>query len=248
MADYHITVQPSRELNLRDLESSVPQKIRRAVFTPAPRPLPEPRPRLEAKRSRIVEAAMRHFAEQGYHAARIEDLAAQLGVAKGSIFQYFGSKAGLYLEAYKKAAHSLPKYLDCPAPVREKGFFEVLRYWLMRTEHMLHEDWIPYRVLLLGNYGVDLSLKREINRFLIAEDPYGAAAVVRFAITRGEVRADVDQAMIASILEWTMERFQDALLTEELDPGLFPHPSDPEKNKIRIQQFLLVLRGAIGAR
>ena len=27
--------------------------------------------------------------------------------------------------------------------------------------------------------------------------------------------------MIVSILDWTMDRFQDALLTEELDPGLF---------------------------
>ena len=27
--------------------------------------------------------------------------------------------------------------------------------------------------------------------------------------------------MIVSILDWMMERFQDALLTEELDPGLF---------------------------
>jgi hypothetical protein len=43
-----------------------------------------------------------------------------------------------------------------------------------------------------------------------------------------------------------MERFQDALLTEELDPGLFPHPADAEKNKARIDQFLLVLHGAIG--
>ncbi|MGB9402273.1 MAG: helix-turn-helix domain-containing protein [Candidatus Acidiferrales bacterium] len=226
----------------------MPQKAQQAVFTAPPRPLAEPRPRLEAKRVRIIDAAMRYFAEQGYHATRIEDLAAELNVAKGSIFQYFGSKAGLFLETYRKAARSFPKYLDCAASVREKGFFEVLRYWLTRTEHMLHEDWIPYRVVLLGNYGVDLSLKREINRFLISEDPYGSAAVVRFAIGRGEVRSDVDPAMIASILEWTMERFQDALLTEELDPGLFPHPSDPEKNKIRIHQFLAVLRGAIGAR
>ena len=112
---------------------------------------------------------------------------------------------------------------------------------------MVHEDWIPYRVALLGNYGVDLALKREINRFLLAEDPYGSAAFVRLGIARGEVRSDVDPPLIASILEWTMERFQDALLTEELDPGLFPHPADPEKNQIRIQQFLLVLRGAIGA-
>jgi AcrR family transcriptional regulator len=223
-------------------------KAQRAIIPPAPLPPPEPRPKLEAKRLRMVEAAMRHFAERGYHDARIEDLAIELGVEKGSIFQHFGSKSRLFLEAYKRAAHSLPKYLDCPANIREKGFFDVLRYWLVRTEHMLHEDWIPYRVVLIGNYGVELSLKREINRFLIGDDPYGSAAVVRFAIGRGEVRSDVDPPMIASILEWTMERFQDALLTEELDPGLFPHPSDPEKNKIRIQQFLTILRGAIGAR
>jgi TetR/AcrR family transcriptional regulator len=203
--------------------------------------------RLEAKRERIVEAALKHFAEQGYHSARIEDLAAQLGVAKGSIFQYFGSKAGLFLEAYIRAVRSFPAYLQCPAEVRERGFFEILNYWLSRTERLVRENWVPYRVSLLGNYGVDLTLKREINRFMLKEDPYGCNAFVRLGIARGEVRPDVDAAMIVSILDWTVERFQDALLTEELDPGLFPHPADPEKNQARINQFLLILRGAIGA-
>jgi AcrR family transcriptional regulator len=189
---------------------------------------------------------MQHFAEHGYHAARIEDLSAQLGVAKGSIFQYFGSKGGLFLEAYKKAVRSFPTYLDSPPQIREKGFFEILRYWLLKTERLVREDWIPYRVALLGNYGVDLSLKREINRFLQTEDPYGSGAFVRLGIARGEVRSDVDSTLTVSILDWTMERFQDALLTEELDPGLFPHPADAEKNKARIDQFLLVLHGAIG--
>lgn len=203
--------------------------------------------RLEAKRARVVGAAMRQFADHGYHAARVEDLAARLGLAKGSIFHYFGSKAGLFLEVYKKAIRSLPAYLDCPAQVREKGFFEILSYWLLRTEHLIHEDWVPYRISLLGNYGVDLSLKREINRFLLAEDPYGSTAFVQLGIARGEVRSDVDPALIVSMLEWTMERFQDALLTEELDPGLFPHPADPKRNEARINQFLLILQGAIGA-
>jgi hypothetical protein len=141
---------------------------------------------------------------------------------------------------------SFPAYLDCPSQIREKGFFEILRYWLLRTERLVREDWIPYRVALLGNYGVDLALKREINRFLLAEDPYGSTAFVRLGIARGEVRSDIDAPLIVSILDWTMERFQDALLTEELDPGLFPHPADPAKNQARINQFLLVLRGAIG--
>jgi AcrR family transcriptional regulator len=34
---------------------------------------------------------MRLFAEQGYHAARVGDIAAELGIAKGSIFQHFGA-------------------------------------------------------------------------------------------------------------------------------------------------------------
>jgi AcrR family transcriptional regulator len=216
------------------------------VSPPHYRRMPQ-RPRSEGKRAKIVDAAMRHFAEQGYHAARVGDIASALGIAKGSIFQHFGSKDGLFFEVYKKAVRSFPRYLDAPAEVREVGFFEVLRYWLVRTEHLLHEDWIPYRVSLLGNYGTDLTLKREINRFFLTEDPYGTVPFVRFGLERAELRQDLDQEMIVSILDWTMERFQDALLTEELDPGLFRRQGAvPEKKEARIAQFLEVLRRAIG--
>jgi len=218
------------------------------VSPPRNRQVPA-RPRSEVKRSRIIDAAMRHFAEQGYDAARVGDLAATLGIAKGSIFQHFGSKDGLFLEVYKRAARSFPRYLDAPAEVRERGFFEVLRYWLTKTEHLVHEDWIPYRVSLLGNYGSNLALKREINRFMLAEDPYGTTEFVRFGRERGEVRNDLDQEMIVSLLDWTIERFQDALLTEELDPGLFRRHGGPaEKKEARIAQFMDLLKGAIGAR
>jgi TetR/AcrR family transcriptional regulator len=207
-----------------------------------------PRPRSEAKRARIIEAAMRHFAEQGYDAARVGDIAAELGIAKGSVFQHFGSKDGLFFEVYKRAVRTFPSYLDAPAEVREKGFFQVLRYWLASTEHLIHEDWIPYRISLLGNYGTDLTLKREINRFLMTEDPYGTVAFVRFGVQRGEVRKDLDVEMIVSILDWTVERFQDALLTEELDPGLFRKQGEiGEKKEMRINQFLDLLQRAIGS-
>src|SRR6202047_333431 len=216
------------------------------VSPPRYRSMPS-RPRSEGKATRIVDAAMRHFAEQGYHAARVGDIAAELGIAKGSIFQHFGSKDGLFFEVYKRAVRSFPKYLDAPAEVKNRGFFEVLRYWLASTEHLLHEDWIPYRVSLLGNYGTDLTLKREINRFLITEDPYGTAAFVRFGFERRQLRKDMDVEMIVSILDWTMERFQDALLAAEFDPGLSRRQGEmPEKKGARIQQFLDLLQRAIG--
>ncbi|GAC1428977.1 MAG: TetR/AcrR family transcriptional regulator AcnR [Terriglobales bacterium] len=190
---------------------------------------------------------MRHFAEHGYHAARVSDIASSLGIAKGSIFQHFGSKDGLFLEVYKKATRSFSRYLNVPAEVRDRGFFEVLHYWLIRTEHMVREDWIPYRVYLLGNYGTDLALKREINKFLITEDPYGRVAFVRFGLERCELRRDLDVETVVSIIDWVVERFQDALLIEELDPGLFRRQGElTEKKDARIQQFLDVLRRAIG--
>ena len=190
---------------------------------------------------------MRHFAEHGFHDARIADMAAELGIAKGSVFQHFGNKDGLFLEAYKKAVRSLPAYLDAPGNVLQQGFWRILRYWLERTEHLLREDWVPYRVSLLGNHGTDLGLKRQINRFLAVEDPYGTTAFVRFGIERGEVRSDIEREMIVSVLDWTMDRFQDALLTEELDPGLFHRNGQtPEKKQARIQDFVELLRGAIG--
>ena len=207
-----------------------------------------PRPRSEAKRARIIESAMAHFAERGFHAARVGDIAAELGIAKGSIFQHFKSKDGLFFEVYKKAVRSFPLYMDAPPDILKQGFFQTLRYWLARTEHMLHDNWVPYRIYLIGNYGTDLSLRREINRFLATEDPYGWTAFVDYGIKHGDLRKDLDVEMIVSILEWTMDRFQDALLTEELDPGLFRKQGTvAEKKEARIQQFLDVLQRAIGA-
>jgi hypothetical protein len=70
---------------------------------------------------------------------------------------------------------------------------------------------------------------------------------VRFGLERGELRRDLDIEMVVSILDWVVERFQDALLIEELDPGLFRRQGDPaEKKEARIVQFLDVLRRAVG--
>src|ERR1700757_4953229 len=201
------------------------------VMPPLYQRQPRLRPRSEAKRSRIVEAATLHFADHGYHAARVGDIAAGLGIAKGSVFQHFGSKDGLFFEVYKRAVRSFAKYLDAPAEVRQAGFFEVLRFWLVRTEHLVHEDWIPYRISLLGNYGTDLVLKREINRFLLSEDPYGTVTFVRYGLERGELRDDLDLEMMVSIIDWMVERFPDALLTAELDPGLFRRQGELAEKK-----------------
>src|SRR4029453_15330973 len=188
------------------------------------------KPRSAAKREAIAEAAMRHFAEHGYQGARVEDIPRDLGIAKGSIFQHFGSKAGLFLATYKRAVTSLPAWLDAPPEVVDRGVWDVLDYLLRRPEHLIRDDRIPNRVALIGNYGTDLGLKREINRFLVSEDPYGTLDFIEFGQGLGEVRTDVAPGMLASMLDWVAERFQDALVAVELDPGLFHrHPDQPQR-------------------
>ncbi|MEX0991822.1 MAG: TetR/AcrR family transcriptional regulator [Actinomycetota bacterium] len=204
-------------------------------------------PRTEAKRQQIIDTAMRTFAENGYQGARVEDIASELGIAKGSVFQYFGTKEGLFLAAYRQALLTSMTYFDAPEETLDAGFFATIRYWLNQTEHLVREDWIPYRVLLIGNYGTDLRLKREINR-LLADDPYGTVAFVKYGLETGEVREDIEQEMLVSIVDWLMERFQDALVTEELDPGLFHRRGDTaERREQRIEQFIELIRSAVGS-
>jgi AcrR family transcriptional regulator len=204
--------------------------------------------RAEAKRRLIVRCAMRHFAEHGYQGARIEDMATELQIAKGSIFQHYGSKAGLFLEAYRQAVAALPRWLDAPDEVLDRGFFEVVKHWLERTEHLAKEDWVPYRVTLIGTYGTDLSLRREINRFMVSEDPYGTLEFIEWGQQRGEVRADLDLETVVSMVDWLTSSLQDAIVTEELDPGLFHRwEHQPERQRMRLAHFEILLESAIGA-
>lgn len=202
----------------------------------------------DVKRARIVECAMRQFAEHGFHGVKMEDVATELQIAKGSIFQHFGSKAGLFLECYKRAVALLPAWLDAPEDVRGRGFFATVSYWLGRTEHLVQEDWVPFRVTLIGDHGVELALKREINRYMVSEDPYGTLEFVEWGQSLGEVRDDLDLEMIVSIVDWLSDRLQDALVAEEMDPGLFHRfRSQPDRQRMRIDHFEILLRSAIGA-
>ena len=190
---------------------------------------------------------MRHFAEHGYRGARVEDIASEVGVAKGTVFLHFTNKEGLFLAAFQRAVSVLPAWLDAPDEVKERGFWAVLDYWLQRTEEFLGgEQWVENRVAMIARYDTGLGLKRPIDRFMRSEDPFGTLEFVEFGVSRDEVRGDVDAEMIASMLDWLAERFQDALGSEELDPGLVHRqPFSPERRDARIHEFVEILRSGI---
>jgi len=202
-----------------------------------------------SRRDRIVEVAMRHFAEHGYGGTRVEDVAQEVGVAKGTVFGSFGSKEGLFLAAYQRAVSELPSWLDAPQTVVSRGFWPTLQWWLDRTEEDASADPVPHRVALIGRYDTSLGMRQPINRFMRSEDPYGTLEFVEFGQSRGEIRDDVDVETMASVLDWVAERIQDALVAEELDPGLIHRrPHVPERRAARIAEVTELLRSGFGPR
>jgi TetR/AcrR family transcriptional regulator, fatty acid metabolism regulator protein len=54
------------------------------------------------KRTRITDAAVAVFAEKGFHAARVSDVAKRAGVADGTIYLYFKNKEDLLLSIFEE--------------------------------------------------------------------------------------------------------------------------------------------------
>jgi TetR/AcrR family fatty acid metabolism transcriptional regulator len=76
------------------------------------------------KRRLILDAAVRVFAHQGFHACRVSDIADEAGVAYGLVYHYFDSKDEvldtLFLERWNVMLEMIREVDARPIPVREK--------------------------------------------------------------------------------------------------------------------------------
>ena len=76
------------------------------------------------KRRLILDAAVRVFARQGFHACRVSDIADEAGVAYGLVYHYFGSKDEvldtLFIERWNVMLELIRDVDSQDKPVREK--------------------------------------------------------------------------------------------------------------------------------
>jgi AcrR family transcriptional regulator len=66
-----------------------------------------PRVKTSSKKDEILEAASRVFADREFHEVLIDDVAAQAGVGKGTVYRYFRTKEELYFETILQAFDEL---------------------------------------------------------------------------------------------------------------------------------------------
>jgi AcrR family transcriptional regulator len=84
---------------------------------------PPPRRRLpaEERRSAILDAALEVFAQHGYHAASIDDIAGVAGVSKALIYEHFPSKRHLHAALLERHVGELFERLVASAATSEPG-------------------------------------------------------------------------------------------------------------------------------
>ena len=76
------------------------------------------------RRRQILDAAIRVFARQGFHACRVSDIAREAGVAYGLVYHYFDSKDQvlneLFVERWSLLLAAIEEVDARPIPPREK--------------------------------------------------------------------------------------------------------------------------------
>ncbi len=97
------------------------------------------------KQDRMINAALKVFAENGYGHASTDEIVREAGISKGLLFHYFISKLGLYAFVYDYSVRYMALELNQGVSKEEKDFFELVdqikqsQLQVMKNyPHMLH--------------------------------------------------------------------------------------------------------------
>jgi AcrR family transcriptional regulator len=66
----------------------------------------------DRRRRQLLEVALKVFADRGFNATTMDDIAEHAGVTKPLLYQHFDSKRALYLELVDSVAHSMLEAIE----------------------------------------------------------------------------------------------------------------------------------------
>jgi len=118
------------------------------------------RQKKDAKRTAMMQAAMRVFAEKGYHAATIRDIVGAAEVAIGTFYFYFPDKETLFVHLYEETAEFLLQAIS--QAVRGRGSLpEKIREGLQAYVNIAVYEPAVVQLLLEGGLGAVTSLHNQ---------------------------------------------------------------------------------------
>lgn len=173
-------------------------KSKRAAkpLVPGPRKAASARPdkarwrrRKDARPQEILEAALSVFAERGFAAARMDDIAERARVSKGTIYLYFESKEAVFRALIQ--ATLVRRVADMVALVRDhKGpIAPLLRELLMRLGHFLStSDLVMLPKMVIAEAGNFPDLARIYREEVVERGLALFGGLLQAGMDRGEFR------------------------------------------------------------
>lgn len=196
------------------------------------------------KQNRIIEAAILEFSEKGFENANTNRIAREANISVGSLFKYFVSKTDLFLYIVKLAAAELESQINSVLSM-EKDFFETVEMILS----LIHEYSKTDRALVrLYHEMTSIGQSSLVETVVSALEKLAGSeyrTIIKEAQDRGEIRADVDPAVVAFTLDniFISLQFSYAMPYYQLRKRLFLG-ADMDDQKI-IQETMSILRKAL---
>ena len=81
----------------------------------------------QEKQDRMINAALKIFAKNGYKHASTDEIVAEASISKGLLFHYFGSKQGLYDFLYDYSVRFLMLETKSLVPETETDYFRIMK-------------------------------------------------------------------------------------------------------------------------
>jgi AcrR family transcriptional regulator len=145
----------------------------------------------ETTRARVLSAARLCFARAGYAATTNKQIAVEAGLTAAAIYQYFDSKAKLYLATLRDANEALiEEYRRALSGVH--GVRQGLRTVLLASAELHRRD--PSLSAFLSTLPVDMQRHEEVGRALGAE-PSDFVRIIDEIVAAGVRDGEVPEAM-----------------------------------------------------
>jgi AcrR family transcriptional regulator len=149
------------------------------------------------RRNEIIAAALKVFGTKGFDAARAEDIAAQAGIAKGTIYLYFESKEDIYVAAVQHAIAQLSERvndrLKSAIGLRER----VSAYVFSRLEFWLEQKSLYRLVLTVGR---EPQHRKQTNAVL-REATLCIISLLEDAVVAGELKPQPFEPIAHAVLD-----------------------------------------------
>ncbi len=160
--------------------------ILEATASPSPAP---PRRRLkEARPAQLIAAAFEVFAEKGFAATRLEDVARRAGLAKGTAYLYFSNKEALFKAAIREAVVARIAQGERDVEEWQGSSAELLRRMLEQWAEVIRTHRGGFLKLIIAEAKNFPDLAEWYQREVADRGQRLMAAILRRGIERGEFR------------------------------------------------------------